>query len=79
MTTAEESKQKNIEKMGEALGSQYSALWQELVQLFMVWSEFVVLYGSDVERVKLLNRAASNFFYMTQQILWEARCFMSVA
>lgn len=70
--TAEEAKKQNTEKMGEALGAQFSALWQELVRVNMVLSEFVVLYGTKPSRVEILNQAASNFFYMTQQLLWES-------
>ena len=70
--TAEEAKKRNIDKMGEPLGSQYSALWQEVVQVFMVWSEFVVLYGTKSSRVDLMNRAASSFFYMIQELTFEA-------
>jgi AbiU2 len=70
--TADEAKLQNIEKMGEALGTQFSAIWQELVQVNMALSEFVVLYGTKRSRVDILNEAASNFFYMTQQVLWES-------
>ena len=72
MATAEEAKKKNIEKMGDALGSQFSALWQEVVLVHMVWSEFVELYGTKPSRVEILNASASNFFYMAQQVLWES-------
>ena len=33
--------------MGEALGTQYAELWQELAQLHIVWLEFVELYGTE--------------------------------
>jgi hypothetical protein len=72
MPTAQEAKGKNIDKMGQALGSQFSELWQGIVQVHMVWSEYVELYGTKPDRVEMLNASASNFFYMVQQVLWEA-------
>lgn len=72
MPTAEEAKAKNIEKMGEALGAQYSALWQEVAQLHMHWSEFVELFATKPTRIDLLNRAASSFFRVVQDRMWDA-------
>lgn len=72
MTTAEEARKTNIAKMGEPLGVQYSALWQELTQLYWFWNEFVILYGTKKERVELANRAAGQFFFLVQEVLWEA-------
>ena len=59
------------EKMGEALGSQFSALWQEVAWLHMKWGEFVELFGTSSERVDLLNQAAPSFFHLIQDTLWE--------
>jgi hypothetical protein len=72
MATAVEMKERNIKQMGQALGEHFSALWQEIVQAHAVWTEFVVLYGTKSSRVEILNRSASNFFYMAQQIIFEA-------
>lgn len=49
--TAEEAKKRNIEKMGEALGSRYSALWQAVVLLNVNWKEYVELFGTKPERI----------------------------
>ncbi|SEH40384.1 hypothetical protein [Tardiphaga sp. OK245] len=70
--TAEEAKKHNIEKMGDPLGEQYSALWQEIVRLHSDWSEYVELFGKKPERITLLNQAASSFFRLVQDGLWEA-------
>jgi hypothetical protein len=67
--SAEETKKQHIVKMGELLGTQYSALWQEVAYLFMSWSEFVELFGTSANRVELLNRAAPQFFHMVQEFL----------
>jgi hypothetical protein len=69
--TAEQAKKRNVEKMGEALGTQYSALWQEVSLLHINWKEYVELFGTKPERIALLNRAAGGFFRMIQDDLFE--------
>src|ERR1700731_4575430 len=64
--TADEARKKNIEKMGERLGSQYSVLWNEVAILHFQWNEYVKLFGTKPQRVELLNQAASTFFRMVQ-------------
>jgi hypothetical protein len=72
MAIADEIKKVNIEKMGEPLGTQYSELWQELASIHIKWGEFVDAFGTALERVELLNRAAPLFFRTAQDALWEA-------
>jgi hypothetical protein len=69
--TAEQAKADHIAAMGQPLGEQYSALWQELAWLYQVWGEYVDLYGTKPSRVELLNRAAGGFFRVVQDALWE--------
>src|SRR5712692_3023309 len=69
--TAAEAKSRHIEKMGEALGLQFNALWHEVVWLHIKWGEFVQLFGSKPMRIELLNQAAPAFFHMIQDILWD--------
>jgi hypothetical protein len=69
--TAEEAKARNIEKIGQALGEHYSALWQEVAWLYRKWGEYVELFGTKLSRIDLLNRAAPAFFHMLQDALWE--------
>lgn len=64
--TAEKTKKANIEKMGEPLGTLFSALWQEVAILNFHWKEYVEPFGTKPERITLLNRAASTFFRMIQ-------------
>nr|WP_233475441.1 hypothetical protein [Bradyrhizobium brasilense] len=59
--------------MGEALGSQYSALWQELSVLYLYWAEYKELFGTKPSRIDLLNQAAPAFFHMLQEELWDNR------
>jgi hypothetical protein len=70
--TADEAKKANIEKMGEPLGTFFSALWQEVAVLHFHWKEYVELFGTKPERITLLNRAAPHFFRMLQDELWES-------
>lgn len=69
--TAEEIKIRHIEKMGVDLGTQFDALWQEVVWVHSKWAEYVELFGKNKERVALLNQAAGTFFRMVQDVLWE--------
>jgi hypothetical protein len=69
--TAEEAKRNYIEKMGEVLGTQFNALWQEVARLHMKWGEYVELFGSKPTRVEMLNMAAPEFFGIIQGVLWE--------
>jgi hypothetical protein len=69
--TGAEAKEQNIKAMGEALGVQYSQLWQEIAQLHISWAEFVELFGTKTSRVELLNRSAGHFFRMVQDSMWE--------
>jgi hypothetical protein len=54
--TAKEMERKNIEKMGEVLGKQYSALCQEVTILHLYWKEYTELFGSDQQRIDRLNQ-----------------------
>lgn len=69
--TADETKARNITKMGEALGTQFSALWQEVARLHWKWSEYLEIFGTSQERIDLLNKAAPSFFRMVQDNFWE--------
>lgn len=69
--SAEEAKQHHIDQMGDALGSVYHALWNELAWLYAKWGEYVVLFGTKSSRVELLNQAAGFFFRIIQDSLWE--------
>jgi len=71
--TTEEAKKRNIEKMGEPLGTQFSALWQQLSILYFYWAEYNELFGTKPSRIELMNKAAPSFFHMLQEELWESR------
>jgi hypothetical protein len=69
--TADEAENRYTEKMGAALGTQFYALWKEVVWLHWNWGEFVELFGSKPTRIELLNEAAPAFFRVIQDALWE--------
>ena len=69
--SAEEAKQDYQRAMGEELGERFYDLWQDISWLHMHWAEYVVLFGSNPERIDLLNRAASGFAYMLDGMMWE--------
>jgi len=43
--TAEEAKMRDVEAMGEVLGTRYSLLWQQVTLLHAYWHEFIELSG----------------------------------
>jgi len=69
--SAEEVKRDHIERMGEELGSLYTALQNEVAWVYSKWWEYVELFGTKPSRVELLNKAAPYFFRIVQDSLWE--------
>jgi hypothetical protein len=76
--TSDEFKRQCVDKMGEQLGIQYSALWQEVAVIHLNWKEYVELFGTNPQRVEMLNQAAPMFFHMIQNEGWEA-CLLALA
>jgi AbiU2 len=64
-------KERYVTKMGEPLGTRFCALWEQVVWLPIKWNNFAELFGTKPTRVELLNRAASSFFGMIQDVLWN--------
>jgi hypothetical protein len=69
--TADELEKRNIAKMGEILGKQYSALHNEVAILHLYWKEFLELFGTSEKRIERLNQAAPGFFRMLQDELFQ--------
>jgi len=70
--TAEEAKQNYKSVMGGSLGALFHSLWQEVAWVHRRWHEYVALYGDKPSRVDLLIDAAPGFFWLVQDMLWEA-------
>lgn len=69
--TSDESLKEYIEVMGEPLGKQFHALWQEVAWLYTKWNEYVALFGTKPSRIDLMNRTAPLFFRVVQDSIWE--------
>ena len=69
--SAEEVKEGHIAAMGPSLGPLYHELWNECAWLHMKWHQYVELFGTSPKRIDLLNGAASMFFRIVQDTLWD--------
>ncbi|SDK53163.1 hypothetical protein SAMN05192566_1547 [Methylophilus rhizosphaerae] len=69
--TAAQAKTDHIAKMGEEIGTIYSALWQEVAWIHKKWAQYVALFGTNPERINLLNQAAPSMIRTVQDTLWE--------
>lgn len=69
--TGDEIKSRNIAVMGDDLGKQYTALFQEFTALYLYWKEFLELFGTNDKRIDRLNKAAPGFFQMLQEQQFE--------
>ncbi|MGL9620383.1 hypothetical protein QRQ56_20400 [Bradyrhizobium sp. U531] len=69
--TSAEMEARNIAVMGENLGKQYSALFQEVASLYYFWKEFLELFGTNDKRIERLNKSAPAFFQMLQEQQFE--------
>ncbi len=70
-STRDESTEEYVACMGESLGKYYSALDVELMLLYVKWNEYLELFDNNQSRIDLLNKTASGFFSIVQQVLWD--------
>ena len=59
-------------KLGEEFGTAYYHAHSEWCDLWLTWKQFRNLFCSGPERVDLLNRCGSGFFYRVDKIFLEA-------
>lgn len=57
--------------MSPELASYFDALSNELVSIHLRWNQYLTLFA-DREAIAVLNRTASSFFRMVQDVLFEA-------
>jgi hypothetical protein len=69
--TAEELEKRNVGALGEALGKQYTALYNEVVILHLYWKEYLELFSTNQKRIDRMNQAAPGFFRMLQTELFQ--------
>jgi hypothetical protein len=60
-----------IALMGEQLGSEFYALFNETMWLIQRWNQYQILFATKPERVKLANDAAGLFFRLVQDSFFE--------
>ena len=61
-----------ISSMGAEMGPVFFALHHEVIELGVVWQQYVQLYGTSVENINILNQTASLFFRVIQDELWDS-------
>ena len=59
---ADEAKQQYISQMGQALGTQFAALWQDMANLHLKWGEYVILFGTKPSRLEFSTKRPPSFF-----------------
>lgn len=69
--TIEQIRAEYVDRMGRELGSLCCDLRDDVDWLRHKWGEFLELFGKGPERIELLNKVASNFFYILNQLLFE--------
>lgn len=67
----EKVREETIGLMGPDLGETYILLCASLVDLNVKWSLYRAIYGTNEERVKLVNQAAGVFFQTVQNSLLD--------
>jgi hypothetical protein len=68
--TAEEVRERHVKAMGDDLGELFYLLKQQLFQLFVQWNEYVDAFGTNEQRIQLLNKVAGGFARSVQDALW---------
>lgn len=68
---ADQVRQAYVDAMGPELGNIYFNLWNECAYLHCKWKEYRTLFGTNSERIAVLNRAAGTFFGIVQRTLWD--------
>jgi hypothetical protein len=64
--SAEDVEQQHLSVLGSKLGPLYHSLYNELIWAHVRWAHYRALYGTNQQRVDLLNEAAGQFFYIHQ-------------
>lgn len=71
-TNAEDVHQKYVEVLGEEFGNAFYHCISEWSDLWITWRQFENLFGNGRERVELMNKAGSSFFYRVDRLFFEA-------
>lgn len=71
MLSHDEVKAQCIAAMGADLGALYCDLNDHLLDILLLWKQYVQLFGENPETVQLLNESAPTFFSILQAQLWD--------
>ncbi len=71
MISADEKRTQCISAMGSDLGAMYCDLNDHLLDILLLWKQYELLFGVDLETVQLLNDSAPTFFGILQAQLWD--------
>ena len=69
--SSDDVRREQIEALGPELGPYFHELYVEVAWIRDKWREFQELFGTSPERIDILNGAASRFFGMVHNALWE--------
>lgn len=70
--SANEILSKYKSKLGDEFGLAYYHAHAEWCDLWLTWKQFRTLFCSGPERVELLNRCGSDFFYRVDKLFFES-------
>jgi hypothetical protein len=72
MPEAESRSAPYVAVMGETLGSEYAALYDDVVWLHTKWIVYRQVFANDTPgRLRMLNEAAGFYFFVTQDVMWR--------
>ncbi|MFN9113463.1 MAG: hypothetical protein ACK5XN_25610 [Bacteroidota bacterium] len=69
--TADQIRQEMITAMGEEAGKLFHVLENELLWLSLRWKDYKELFGTNPDRIELMNETAPSLFYSIQKVYWE--------
>ena len=69
--SSDDVRREQIATLGPELGPHFHELYVEVAWIRDKWREFQELFGTSPERIDILNEAASRFFAMVHNALWE--------
>ena len=64
--------QENIERYGEVLGEAYHYVHNQWCDTWWTYNQYRTLFGTNQERIELLNKHSGPFFYNVERHFWNA-------
>jgi hypothetical protein len=60
-----------IRDMGEARGTMFHELWNELAWTYAKWEEYLCLFGSGEDRIQWMNSVVPRCMHQIQMAMWR--------